>query len=55
MKKTSPRPRGRPAKADADKSVRLTITLAPEVVGKLDRLGGSRSGVIAGLIMKAKH
>lgn len=53
MKKS--RPRGRPPKNAADKSVRLTITLAPEVIGKLDRLGDSRSRVIAALIMQAKH
>lgn len=45
---------GRPAKGDADKAVRINITLTPEAISMLDAMGGTRSGTIERLIKSAK-
>ncbi|MEN9924175.1 MAG: hypothetical protein RL268_301 [Pseudomonadota bacterium] len=44
---------GRPPKPEGAAHVRVTITLPPETLSKLDTLGDNRSGTIARLIDKA--
>jgi len=46
---------GRPPKDDADKAVRINITLSPTAIAALDALGGTRSGTIEALIMEAQR
>lgn len=52
QKPTKPR-RGRPPKADADKSIRKTLWLPPDDLARLDRLTHSRDERIQAIIRLA--
>ncbi len=52
MTKSTPKPRGRPAKAASDRSVRINVTLSRKALSLIDAQDGARSSLIDRLIVE---
>lgn len=50
---TTKRPRGRPTKPDADRQVRVQLSLSPHALELIDAQPGQRSALIERLIVEA--